>query len=155
MSINKNKLELLILLPKMEESNVIPQEWIYTCKMKLNKINNCKPVRNYPVGKINLKKVKLVRSYFLFINRTKSSIFTFSPSQFKYWNSLVKKKIYLIDCIKTALDTDNRVNENEKRYLQLTIKTLEKYDDRYSEKIILPLNRYFCNDIIRCICEFI
>src|SRR6056300_357044 len=139
----------------MEESNVIPEEWINTCKMKLNKIGDCKPPPNYPVGKINLKKVKLVRSYFLFINRTKPNIFTFAPNVHKYWNVVLNKKIYLIDCIRTALDTDNRLNGKEKKYLQLTIKTLEKYDDRYSEKIILPLNRYFCNDIIRCICEFI
>jgi hypothetical protein len=139
----------------MEESNVIPEEWINTCKMKLNKIGDCKPPPNYPVGKINLKKVKLVRSYFLFINKTKPNIFTFAPNVHKYWNVVLNKKIYLIDCIRTALDTDNRLNGKEKKYLQLTIKTLEKYDDRYSEKIILPLNRYFCNDIIRCICEFI
>jgi hypothetical protein len=139
----------------MEESNVIPEEWINTCKMKLNKIGDCKPPPHYPVGKINLKKVKLVRSYFLFINKTKPNIFTFAPNVHKYWNVVLNKKIYLIDCIRTALDTDNRLNGKEKKYLQLTIKTLEKYDDRYSEKIILPLNRYFCNDIIRCICEFI
>ena len=139
----------------MEESNVIPEEWINTCKMKLNKIGDCKPPPNYPVGKINLKKVKLVRSYFLFINKTKPNIFTFAPNVHKYWNVVLNKKIYLIDCIRTALDTDNRLNGKEKKYLQLTIKTLEKYDNKYSEKIILPLNRYFCNDIIRCICEFI
>ena len=75
----------------MEESNIIPSEWVQTCKNKLNRINNCKPDANYPVGKINLRKVKLIRSYFLFINRTKSSVFTFSPREFKYWNTLVKK----------------------------------------------------------------
>ena len=65
------------------------------------------------------------------------------------------KKIYLIDCIKTALEKEYRLNQNEKTYLDLTIKTLEKYDDHYGEKIILPLNRYFCNDIVRYICDFI
>ena len=116
---------------------------INTCKSKLNKIGDCKLPRNYPVGKINLKKVKLVRSYFLFINKTKPIVFTFAPNVHKYWNIVLNKRRYLIDCIKTALDTDNRVNENEKKYLQLTIKTLEKYDDRYSEKIILPLIKMF------------
>ena len=139
----------------MEESDVIPQEWINTCKRRLDKIGDCKLPPNYPVGKINLKKVKLVRSYFLFINKTKPSIFTFAPNVHKYWNIVLNKKIYLIDCIRTALDTDNRLNGKEKSYLQLTIKTLEKYDDKYGEKIILPLSRYFCNDLIRNICEFI
>ena len=139
----------------MEESDVIPQEWINTCRTRLNKIGDCKLPPNYPVGKINLKKVKLVRSYFLFINKTKPNIFTFAPNVHKYWNVVLNKKIYLIDCIRTSLDTDNRLNEKEKSYLQLTIKTLEKYDDKYCEKIILQLNRYFCNDLIRNICEFI
>ena len=139
----------------MEEFNAIPQEWINTCKMKLNKIGDCKLPPNYPVGKINLNKVKLVRSYFLFINKTKPNIYTFAPNVHKYWNVVLNKKIYLIDCIRTSLDTDNRLNVKEKKYLQLTIKTLEKYDDKYCEKIILPLSRYFCNDLIRNICEFI
>jgi hypothetical protein len=140
---------------EIKESNIIPSEWVKICKKKLNKINHCKPPVNYPVGKINLKKVQLVRSYFLFINRTKSTVFSFSPDVHRYWNVLLNKRIYLLDCIRTALDSDKRINKKEKKYLELTIKTLEKYDNRYGEKIILPLNRYFCNDIIRCICEFI
>jgi hypothetical protein len=39
----------------MEESNIMPSEWVKICK-KLNRINHCKPPANYPVGKINLKK---------------------------------------------------------------------------------------------------
>mgnify|MGYP001560104362 FL=1 len=139
----------------MEESDVISQEWINTCKRRLDKIGDCKLPPNYPVGKINLKKVKLVRSYFLFINKTKPNIFTFAPNVHKYWNVVLNKKIYLIDCIRTSLDTDNRLNIKEKKDLHLTIKTLEKYDDKYGEKIILPLSRYFCNDLVRNICEFI
>lgn len=138
-----------------ESTNTITKDWVKTCKNKLKEINKCTPPPNYPVGKINLKKVKLIRSYFLFINRTKSIVFSFSPSEFKYWKSLFHKRIYLIDCIRTALETEYRLNQNEKKYLQITIKTLEKYDDNYAEKIILPLNRYFCNDIVRYICDFI
>lgn len=139
----------------MEESNIIPCDWIETCKNKLNRINNCKQSPNHPVGKINLKKVKLVRSYFLFINRTKSTIFSFSGSVYKYWNAVFKKKEYLLECIRTALYSDDRINENEKKYLKLTIKTLEKYDNRYGEKILLVLNRYLNGDVCRYICEFI
>ena len=138
-----------------ESTNIITRNWVKTCKQKLKQINECKPPANYPVGKINLNKVKLIRSYFLYINRTKSSVFSFTSDEFKYWKSLFYKRIYLIECIRTALNTDKRINENEKKYLQMAIRTLEKYDDHYGEKIILPLNRYFCNDIIRSICEFI
>ena len=138
-----------------ESTDIITRNWVKTCKQKLKQINACKPPANYPVGKINLHKVKLIRSYFLYINRTKSRVFSFTSDEFKYWKSLFHKRIYLIDCIRTALDTDKRINEKEEKYLQLAIRTLEKYDDHYGEKIILPLNRYFCNDIIRCICEFI
>ena len=138
-----------------ESFNQITKDWVKTCKQKLNVINKCKPPLNYPVGKINLNKVKLIRSYFLYINRTKSRVFSFTSDEFKYWKSLFHKRIYLIDCIRTALDTDKRINEKEEKYLQLAIRTLEKYDNHYGEKIILPLNRYFCYDIIRSICEFI
>ena len=138
-----------------ESSDIITRNWVKTCKQKLNIINACKPPANYPVGKINLHKVKLIRSYFLYINRTKSSVFSFTSDEFKYWKSLFHKREYLIVCIRTALESDKRINEKEKKYLQLAIRTLEKYDDHYGEKIILPLNRYFCNDIIRSICEFI
>lgn len=140
---------------QIEESNTMPCEWVRLCKKKLGRINNCKPPPNYPVGKINLTKVQLVRSYFLFINRTKSTVFSFSPDVYRYWNVLLNKRIYLLDCIRTALDTDKRINKKEKKYLQLTIKTLEKYDNRYGEKILLVLNRYFCNDLVREICEYI
>jgi hypothetical protein len=139
----------------MEESNIMPSEWVKLCKKKLNRINDCKPPANYPVGKINLKKVQLVRSYFLFINRTKSTVFSFSPEVYEYWNVLFKKKVYLLDCIRTALDTDKRINEKEKAYLILTIKTLEKYDNRFGEKIVFILNRCLNGDVCRYICEYI
>jgi len=140
---------------QIEELNTMPSEWVRLCKKKLNRINNCKPTPNYPVGKINLKKVQLVRSYFLFINRTKPTVFSFSPDVYRYWNVLLNKRIYLIDCIRTALDTDKRINEKEEKYLQLAIRTLEKYDNHYGEKIILVLNRYLNGDLCRYVCEYI
>ena len=54
-----------------------------------------------------------------------------------------------------AIIDNNEYTEDIRKYLGLTIKTLEKYDENYGMKIGLILNRLFYRDISWTIYEYL
>ena len=101
-----------------------------------------------------LEMCKAIRAVFLYLNRNKKFAFGFNNKSSSFWNTCVKRKKLLILQCKNIIDK-NKYNEEIRKYVALTIKTLEKYDENYGLKIGLVLNRLFCRDISWTIYQYI
>lgn len=97
--------------------------------------------------------IKNVRGIYLDINRSKHSVFTFY--KMNLWKTFMKKKNVLINDI---YDVRNKElwcwNDKEIKYIELCIKTLDKYED-YGKFISCVVNRIFCYDIAWQILDYI
>lgn len=100
-------------------------------------------------------KVDLVRSMrhtFLYLNKHKYTVFTYSEMTF--WKIVSSKKREVIKDIYEYLDK-YKYDKKRKKYLQLSISTLNKYDDNYGLFIACVVNRLFYHDLARYILEYI
>ena len=101
-----------------------------------------------------LEMCKSVRATFLYLNRKKKLMFGFNNKSLKFWQISSERKKHLIHDCQGIID-NNEYNEDIRKYLVLTIKTLKKYDENYGMKIGLVLNRLFCRDISWTIYEYL
>jgi hypothetical protein len=105
-------------------------------------------------NKLFLDKCKSIRAVYLYLNRTKKCIFSFYNKSSRFWQITYERKKHLIQECQAIID-NNEYTEDIRKYLGLTIKTLEKYDENYGIKIGLVLNRLFCRDISWSIYEYL
>ena len=105
-------------------------------------------------NKLFLEMCKSIRAVFLYLNRTKKFIFSFNNKSSRFWQITDERKKHLIRECQGVID-NNEYTEDIRKYLTLTIKTLEKYDENYGIKIGLVLNRLFCRDISWSIYEYL
>ena len=138
---------------------------VYDKKQYINSIlkNSCKNTRlntkrieaaTVEKNKLFLEMCKSIRAVFLYLNRTKKFIFSFNNKSSRFWQITYERKKHLIRECQGVID-NNEYTEDIRKYLTLTIKTLEKYDENYGFKIGLVLNRLFYKDISWIIYEYL
>ena len=106
-------------------------------------------------------RIKLIRSYYLYLNRTILYAYTYH----KEFQNFIKSGYVTTERLISQLNTTENpyFTYEEKKYFKLTQKTLEKYGvvDKntslysYGIFIQLVLKRTFCKDIANYICDFI
>ena len=122
----------------------------HNTRSNVNKINTAIIEKN----RLFLEKCKAIRALFLYLNKTKKIIFNFNSVLSKFWRIASDRKKHLIRECQGIID-NNEYTEDIRKYLTLTIKTLEKYDENYGFKIGLVLNRLFYKDISWIIYEYL
>ena len=105
-------------------------------------------------NKLFLNMCKSIRAVYLYLNKTKKCIFSFNNKSSRFWQITCERKKHLINECQAIID-NNEYTEDIRKYLGLTIKTLEKYDENYGLKIGMVLNRLFCKDISWTIYEYL
>lgn len=103
--------------------------------------------------KRNMEKIKIVRGMYLFLNRNKYHVFSFKDM--RYWKSVINKKREMEQELLDRLETKEQFSSQYNEYVILTLKTLNKYDSTYADKIAMTLFRTFPHDISREILAFI
>lgn len=137
---------------------------VHDQKQHINQIQtNCKKTRlntkrieaaTLEKNRLFLEMCKSIRAFFLYLNRKKKFIFSFNNKSSRFWQISLERKKHLIHECQCVID-NNEYTEDIRKYLGLTIKTLEKYDENYGLKIGLVLNRLFCRDISWSIYEYL
>ena len=136
---------------------------LYHQKQDIIRITNCKNTRlntkrieaaTEEKNKLFLDMCKSIRAVYLYLNRQKKCIFSFNNKSSRFWLIPYQRKKHLIHECQAVID-NNEYTEDIRKYLSLTIKTLEKYDENYGMKIGLVLNRLFCRDISWNIYEYL
>lgn len=123
--------------------------------MKSNDINN---QQTYETQMIN---AKYTRAMYLYIMRNYYTIFSFHQTPQHFVNVTLKRGEFLYEQCKDIIQQDNHTIQ-DKKYLQLTMNTFNKFKGQYSD----PLQHgYFilfifkkmriCYDLSRFICKFI
>ena len=136
---------------------------LYDQKQHIIRLTNCKNTRlntkkiqtaTDEKNKLFLDMCKSIRAVYLYLNKTKKCIFSFNNKSSRFWQITYERKKHLIqEC--QAIINNNEYTEDIRKYLGLTIKTLEKYDENYGMKIGLILNRLFYRDISWTIYEYL
>jgi hypothetical protein len=147
---------------KIETKTYMSNEWIRNIKLKIKKFekynknrSNLYKILNYneeELIKIELKMIQSIRILYLYVNKTKYDIFNYDT--LRLWKIVSKKKNYFIENI-INFSKDKKFNNEQKKYILLTLKTLQKYDDKYGLFIACVINRLFCYDISQQILNFI
>lgn len=99
-----------------------------------------------------LQTLKSVRKMFLYLNKIKYSIFTYT--EMKLWRTISQRKRVLTAELQNILQQKIFKGDNEK-YTNTCITTIGKYDDNYGLFLMCAMNRVFCNDIGRLILMYI
>ena len=116
----------------------------------LNKIRNR---RNICIDKwYTYNLVRLMRITFIFLNKNKYKVFTYSEMTF--WKIASRKKRENIKAIQKYLQKE-KFGEERERYFKMSITTINKYDDNYGLFIACVVNRIFYHDLSRNILEYI
>ena len=122
--------------------------------MKSNTINNEEHI------KVCMLNAKYTRAMYLYIIRNYYNIYSFQRSIKKFINVSLKRGDFLRDQCKDRID-DNTHSKKDKKYLQLTMNTFDKFRKQYKDLhhhgyfIIYTLKHHVCNDLVRNICKFI
>ena len=136
---------------------------LYDQKQDIIRMTNCKNTRlntkrieaaTDEKNKLFLDMCKSIRAVYLYLNRIKKCIFSFNNKSSRFWQITYERKKHLIHECQAIID-NNEYTEDIRKYLGLTIKTLENYDENYGFKIGLVLNRLFCRDISWTIYEYL
>lgn len=104
--------------------------------------------------KQNKKEImKNVRGIYLYINRSKHTVFTFY--KMSLWKTFLRKKNEFMNqlCIVKHKELWGW-NDEEIKYIELILKTLSKYED-YGKLVACVVNRTFCYDIAWQILDYI
>ena len=96
--------------------------------------------------------IQSIRILYLYVNKTKYEIFSYET--LRLWKVLSNKKKYFIENI-INFSKDEKFNNKQKKYILLTLKTLQKYNDKYGLFIACVVKRLFCYDISQQILNFI
>lgn len=104
--------------------------------------------------KQNKKKIiKNVRGIYLYINRSKHTVFTFY--KMSLWKTFLRKKNEFINQLYDIKDKELwSWNDEEIKYIELCIKTLGKYED-YGKLVACIVHKRFCYDIAWQILDYI
>ena len=104
--------------------------------------------------KQNKKEImKNVRGIYLYINRSKHTVFTFY--KMSLWKTFLRKKNQFINQLSIVKDKELwDWNHEEIKYIELILKTLGKYED-YGKLVACIVNRTFCYDIAWQILDYI
>lgn len=110
---------------------------------------------------ILMTRIKKIRAYYLYINRTLIHVYTYG----REFQKFIKVAYVTTERLNSQIDATVHplLTDEDKKYIQLTKTTLDKYGmvhknmSLYSYGIFiqLALNRLFCFDIANYICEFI
>lgn len=115
-------------------------------------INYYSQVMEHQKAKVEV--LKKIRSVYLYLNRVKKDIFSFSIKRRSLW----KTNVATVNRLKQQLDKETETypeNQDIKRAIVLLKSTLNKYRPDYGITIGLVLNRLFCRDISWTIYEYI
>ena len=139
--------------------------WKSNLLIKLRKINkvvyNTNGISKKMQHEVIMVRIKLIRSYYLYLNRTILSAYTYHKEFQNFITSGYVTGERLISQLNT---TENPYfTYEEKKYFKLTQKTLEKYGivdkntniRKYGIFIQLAIKHIFCKDIANYICDFI
>lgn len=99
-----------------------------------------------------LRTLKSIRKMFLYLNKIKYSIFTYS--EMKLWRSISERKRGLTAELQNILQQKNFTGDSEK-YTKTCITTIGKYDNNYGLFLMCAMNRVFCSDLARLILMYI
>lgn len=101
-----------------------------------------------------LKNMKIIRSIYLYLNKNKYDIFSFS--MLKFWKKVITQQQDLLGQIKETLeDKKYKFNDDQKRYISIARTTLQKYNENYGLQIGLSLHRAFGKDLALYIYDYI
>lgn len=100
-----------------------------------------------------IKRLKSVRSLYLFLIRNKYQVFSFRDM--RYWKSVANKKREFEQHLVDELGTKEEFTIIYIKYMVLALKTLRNYDSTYADTIAMTLFRKFPHDIAREIMAFI
>ena len=97
--------------------------------------------------------IKNVRGIYLYINRSKHTVFTFY--KMSLWKTFLRKKNEFINQLYELKDKELWTwNDKEIKYIELCIKTLGKYED-YGKLVACIVHKRFCYDIAWQILDYI
>lgn len=130
----------------------VPYEYICDSYIVRVKVDYKSQVMKYENSKIEL--LKKIRSMFIYLNRVKKDIFSFSEKRRSLWKTNVATVLRLKQQIDEEAETYPE-NQDKIRALVLLKSTLNKYRSDYGITIGLVLNRLFCRDISWTIYEYI
>ena len=99
-----------------------------------------------------LRTLKSIRKMFLYLNKIKYSIFTYS--EMKLWRSISERKRGLTAELQNILQQKNFTGDSE-NYTKTCITTIGKYDNNYGLFLMCAMNRVFCSDLARLILMYI
>ena len=122
--------------------------------MKKNEINK------QELHEIEMINAKHVRIMYLYIIRNYYIIFSFQKPTQRFINVTLERGNFLRDQCKERIDTKMQ-SEKDKKYLQLTMNTCNKFTKKYKDPmyhgyfIIFALKQHLCNDLVGNICRFI
>lgn len=130
---------------------------------KTKQLHGYSGAKKNKIKRLNLVRIKLLRSCYLYLNRTILYVYTYS----KGFQDFIKTSYATTERLISQLNTTENENlyftDKERKYFKLTQKTLKKYAvvgknmdiRKYGIFIKLVLKHTFCNDIANYICEFI
>ena len=125
-------------------------------RMKLHDDNMDKHVTRSSLKDLKKNKkeiMKNVRGIYLYINRSKHTVFTFY--KMSLWKTFMRKKNEFINQLSIVKDTELWDWDNEEiKYIELILKTLYKYED-YGKLVACIVNKRFCYDIAWQILDYI
>ena len=99
-----------------------------------------------------LRTLKCIRKMFLYLNKIKYSIFTYS--EMKLWRTLSERKRGLTVELQNILQQKKFTGDSE-NYTKTCITTIGKYDNNYGLFLMCAMNRVFCSDLARLILMYI
>jgi len=139
---------------KILRSHVYEYQGIRDSELRFMKRNNDKSqrVKSAYARWNRMRTIKSVRKLFLYLNRIKYSIFTYT--EMTLWRTLSDRKKSLTDELQTILQRKKFTADNEK-YAMICMTTIGKYDDKYGLFIACAMNRVFCYDVARLILMYI
>ena len=124
--------------------------------MKLYDKYTDKPITrsSFNIVKKNKKEImKNVRGIYLYINRSKHTVFTFY--NMRLWKTFLRKKNEFFNEISNVKYKEIwSWNDQELKYIELLLKTLSKYED-YGKLVACVVHRKFCYDIAWQILDYI
>ena len=125
-------------------------------RMKLHDDNMDKHVTRSSLKDLKKNKkeiMKNVRGIYLYINRSKHTVFTFY--KMSLWKTFMRKKNEFINQLSIVKDKELWDWDNEEiKYIELILKTLYKYED-YGKLVACIVNKRFCYDIAWQILDYI
>ncbi len=148
-------------------SKGLPREVIYHMRMQISEYRTLREmevisfkrnkdksqrVQDAIVRWHRLRTLKCIRKMFLYLNRIKYSIFTYS--EMKIWRTLSERKRGLTAELQNILQQKNFTGDSEK-YTKTCITTIGKYDNNYGLFLMCAMNRVFCSDLARLILMYI